>query len=386
MDRPLEHLSDAELEAFVRRASAPSTLIETDAHLSVCADCRQRLAGIARAGSLYAGARKAVLQDDGMPHLSYVEVRAAAEGRPSKMAVRHLESCAECRDEVADLARFTVTLGRPLPVGRRAPVVMLRRWAIAATLLIAVPLAWWAWRSNMAPRYTVSIHDGGGLVALDTADGLHTPAPVPPDAAAALKTVLQSRRLTIPQGNRSSQPEVLLGPPARTSGPAVIIRYPVNETVLTPKPRFEWEASGAADGYRVSVYDRGFRLVTESPVLAGGPWSPSVDLVPGQSYTWVVGARMGGREIHAPAPPAPEARFTVLSSAESARLQEMRRKYPAEHLMLAALLAQAGALTPAWEELEALERANPGSEVVQQIAESLPGGAHQAPSSSKPAQ
>jgi hypothetical protein len=97
---------------------------------------------------------------------------------------------------------------------------------------------------------------------------------------------------------------------------------------------------------------------------------------------------MGGRQIRAPLPPAPEARFTVLAQPEAERLQQARQRYPDAHLMLAALFAQAGALEPARQELEALARANPGSPLVREIESSLPAVAAQepAPSSTKPAQ
>jgi len=312
----------------------------------------------------------ALSQDPDGVHLSYEEVRDAAEGRPSKVASRHLESCPQCRTEVADLHQFAATLGRK-PAVRRAPVMTMRRWAIAALILIGVPISWWIWRSLSGLDYVIALKDGGGWVGLDRQGQLHTPAQIPADCAAAVKEALASHRLPVREDYRGAAKEVLLGPPRRETAPALTLIYPLGEAVLTGQPQFEWRATLVPESYRVRLYDRNFKLVMESPELHSETWTPGTPLAPGNTYTWEVTARVGPREVRAPVPPAPEARFEVLPQDESSRLEELRRQFASQHLMLAAEFARAGALRPAREELDALRRANPGSTLVRQIAASL---------------
>ncbi|HTT62695.1 MAG TPA: hypothetical protein VMG35_12660 [Bryobacteraceae bacterium] len=387
MSRPLEHLSDGQLEAFSKRSAAPAGLVDIDGHLSACEECRRRLEKIAPAGALYAGIRNALEQDAAVGHLSYEDVRDAAEGKPSQAAVRHLESCQPCREEVADLAQFIPALASEPRAKRPVPVPPVWRWAIAAILLAGLlPFAWWAWRRSYEPRYRLALHDGGAVVALDSAGKLHTPSPVPPVYAAQMQRALMTGRLPVPESYRRAQPEVLLGSKP-SPGPLLTIRHPSSEAVLTGRPRFEWTAPPGAGRYRVSVYDRAFRQVAQSPELNESQWIPPDELAAGQQYTWVVTARVAQQEVRAPVPPAPEARFTVLSRAEAASLEQLQRQYPDQHLMLAVSFAQAGVLSIARQEVEALARANPASPVVLEMEASLNAeSAHPAPSSTKPAQ
>jgi len=310
-----------------------------------------------------------------VPHLSYEEVRDAAEGRPSKLAQRHLEACAECRAEVADLAGFATSLGRKARARLPSGAPAFPRWAIAAAILIGLsPFAWWIWRRGSEPRYALAVHDGGAWVGLDFAGRLHTPSKIPADCAAAVREALETGHLPFPAGYRRGQPEVLLGSPARTN-PPVTIGYPKGEAVITTRPQFQWNVSAPFDSYRVNVYDRDFHLVAASPELHATLWVPDRDLAPGTSYTWMVTAQSGRREIRAPVPPAPEARFTVLSQAETTRLNQLMRRFPGEHLMLATVFAQAGVAARARQEVQLLEQANPKSALVHGLAASLPGTA-----------
>jgi hypothetical protein len=78
-----------------------------------------------------------------------------------------------------------------------------------------------------------------------------------------------------------------------------------------------------------------------------------------------------GEDIVAPAPPAPEATFHVLSGDDAARLADLRRRYENFHLVLGVLLAQAGALDEAERELESLAAANSGAAEPQRLLDTL---------------
>jgi len=383
-----EHLKDEGLRSFVKRAAPAPVLVEIDRHLSTCDECRRRLESLCNADELYHRMRCGLERDAAGDHLSYEEVRASAEGRPPSSAARHLEVCRACAAEVEDLRAFSAAQPRQAAA---APASRLRawRWAIAAGVAIAlIPLAWRILRPEGQPRYAIALHDAGGLVAVDFAGALHAPGEFPPAYASALKSALATRRLAIPEQFRLSggAPEVLLG--AREQSSRFAPLHPAGEATLTGHPRFTWKPFPGADGYRVTVYDRRFHKVLESPRISATEWAPPQELSARRTYTWVVTARVGRREVRAPVPPAPEARFTVLAADEATRLEQARRLYPEAHLMLAVLFAQAGALTETRQEMDALARANPGSALVRELAASLPAPQAQepSPSSTKPAQ
>ena len=82
---------------------------------------------------------------------------------------------------------------------------------------------------------------------------------------------------------------------------------------------------------------------------------------------WQVESSAAGREVTAPVPPAPPARFTVLSAAEAGRLAHA----PVSHLVRGVLYADAGLLDDAERELTELKQQNPGSELVQRFVDQL---------------
>ena len=72
-----------------------------------------------------------------------------------------------------------------------------------------------------------------------------------------------------------------------------------------------------------------------------------------------------------PAPPEPEAAFKVVSAAEALKIAEARRDYPNDHLLMAIVDAEAGAMTEARGEVEQLEAENPGSALVAKLKAGL---------------
>ena len=365
-----KHPSDDDLRAFCRRNADPLALVEVDRHLTGCAECRERLESLCDAGALYAGARKALEHENAGDHLTYEEVRAAAEGYPSPAASRHFESCPSCRAEVEDLRRFIPSLQTAQTgiTSRRQTWL----WRAAAAILVTVSvLVWWS-RRHAGEQYAVVLHDAGGLVGIDAAGRLHTPKPIPAEYEAALREALRNGRLTVPEFVQQSRGgrEILLGTPGRTEG--FRVRHPFGEASLTGHPRFEWDRLSGSATYQVRVYDHNYQLAAESPKSPATEWTPARELPPGQSYTWMVTATVGKQLVRAPAPPDAEARFSVLAKDSSARLEQARRDYPDAHLMLAVLFAQAGVLAEARAELDRLAQLNPGSSRVEQLRKAIP--------------
>src|SRR6185503_7402327 len=110
-----------------------------------------------------------------------------------------------------------------------------------------------------------------------------------------------------------------------------------------------------------------FNLVAASPELTSHSWTPSQSLSLGNVYSWQVKAVKDGQEFKSPGPPAPQARFRILDREKANELAKARRAHPSSHLALGLLYAEAGLLKEAEQELRALEKANPDSEIVRSL-------------------
>jgi hypothetical protein len=121
-----------------------------------------------------------------------------------------------------------------------------------------------------------------------------------------------------------------------------------------------------ATGYVVEVYDSKFNLAASSPQLTNHSWTPPA-LPRGKVYSWQVKAIKDEQEFLSPRPPAPQAKFRILDQAKANELAKARRAYPSSHLALGLLYAEAGLLKEAEQELRALQKANPGSEIARSL-------------------
>jgi hypothetical protein len=160
---------------------------------------------------------------------------------------------------------------------------------------------------------------------------------------------------------------VLLGAPgeARTFD----ITSPMGTAVLSDRPTFRWQDVEGASQYVVSVFDADFRKVAESPSLYEAVWQPEEPLARGRIYNWQVTAKVGKVTLRSPLPPAPEARFQVARGGEAVQIESARRDHPANHLLLAVLMVNAGALDDAAVELNALSTTD--ASTAQALSESL---------------
>ena len=76
----------------------------------------------------------------------------------------------------------------------------------------------------------------------------------------------------------------------------------------------------------VKVFDTNFREVVASPPLDGLTWQAADPLSRGEIYIWQVTAIRRGEEINSPVPPAPEARFRVLTQDRAALLAQVEKQ------------------------------------------------------------
>ena len=305
----------------------------------------------------------AVLPQD---HLSEEAIQAAAAGEPSPEANEHLRHCPACRAEMDDLRQFIASQRSP---GRPR---FFRLWVAAAAVFViaAAGTAWKIVQSRGEPELIASVHD-------DRRNLRHRPDRSPARTGRASVGFFELRcpgyhhrtvRLTSVAG-LSRKPEFLLGDSTK-------------QTAFTPTPAYRRNRGDSSAGIlmdRSSGRNRVSReylrrkfsqgcLQSESDLQRLGCYSVT-DAGPGVLVDR--DARVGARDIREPVPPAPEAKFAVLSKARMDRLREAERQYPGAHLLLAALYAEAGAFWDARRHLAVLQQANPDSDLVRRLSASL---------------
>jgi hypothetical protein len=242
---------------------------------------------------------------------------------------------------------------------------------LAALAAGFVALLLWIGQSAAPGPEPVALDDAGTRVTLDADGTLRGLPALTDDEAQAVRTALADHRLDVPPfisalGGASG---TLMGP----TDPLPELRpvRPLATAVEDVRPRFEWTPLAGAGVYVVSVFDADFNQVQESPGLTSTRWQPLDPLARGRTYVWQVRAQGPGLDVTAPAPPAAEARFHVLAGDVASRLADVRRRLGGSHLALGVLLARAGALDAARQELEALAAANPDADAPRQLLEAL---------------
>jgi hypothetical protein len=362
--RPTEHPSNSELAQYGTRQLPPAQLLAVDDHLAGCAACR--------ALTVQVSGGRLSLTDSEEDHLSYEEMEALAEHRaPGEDRVRfeeHLNQCEMCAAEFDDLRTMARKMSR-----RTAGM----RWRIPAGAAIAAGLAvaalFMARRADVpSPAHppailTDVIHDGAMTVEIGPRMRIEGPALSPADAR-AITAAVQSGRIaagpSLREWNRA--PEALLGDSAAQT-PAVLA--PLAETLETDRPVFRWKPVGKASSYSVEVYDSSFNEVASSGKIAVAQWRPTQPLPRGQAYSWVVSARTPAGELRFPQPPAPEAKFDVLSAESYADLQHARES--SSDLILAITAGRYGFWSEARNALDRLAQANPKSDGLQNMRASV---------------
>lgn len=336
-----EHLTDEQFAQYRSRTLPPVELLEADEHIAGCDACRDRL--YQEAG---AGMQLRELKAELAGHLDYDQIAACADGSFPPDVAQHLEECDMCRAEVDDLTLFRTELKN----APRAPIQMPARripWrmAVAAAVLLAAAVTVWYVRQTGAPPPGIAVAP-------------QPPAPTEPPLSGDQKEVLElahaSHKLEhAPILDRLiSKRGVLLGASSDSQG--FELAEPLGTAVLADRPVFTWKPAPGATRYVVSVFNENFDRVVESPAVTATEWQPGQPLPRGRIYDWQVTATIGAKTVHAPTPPAPEARFQVVTQKTADRIEAARRDHPGNHALLAALYAQVGAVQSAGKELDQL--------------------------------
>ncbi len=383
------HLTDNQVEAFGRRTLAAVELLRVDEHLAECNSCRQRLATATQ-------------------HLNFEQTANFVEGRLTGAALQqasdHLANCDLCRLSVDDLQAFSRDIAdqfarevRPVAavsVWQRINEVFSRRFAglpisayATAIMVMLIGGAWWFWPNRTGqqivvtqPSPTVSplpeiapvkllaqLNDGGGSLALNERGELSGAENLPADFQQLLKQILTDPRLERPAAlnGLGSPSAALMGGGGEKAAFAVI--EPVAKVLLTNRPTLRWRALAGAASYEVEIFDERFDSVLKSERLTETSWRLPKALARGRVYNWQVRAVKDDQEFKAPQPPAPLARFRVVTNKEAAEIEQARANFASSHLLLGKLYAEAGLLDEAERELRTLEKANPESEIVRRL-------------------
>ncbi len=408
-----KHLATEQLRAYGKHRLSPAELIEADAHLAECSACRDRIESVLPASTvaLYADLQR---EAESATHLSFEQLAAYVEDTlkhaESLVVSDHLVTCSQCAHAASDLRNFAATnvSQRPAVISQKgwwagwwerarewvtAPAF---GWATAALLLVF--LTGWLMRGlwqrppnaplvvqqdktptplpAFSPTPTApetvpllaQLNDGGQQITLDAQGKLSGLEALPPAQQQLVKEALTSQRLehSAVLADLRRRGSSLMGPSSNKDdeGHQFALHTPAGKVVLSDRPAFKWSSLAGATSYVVEIYDEQFKLVTQSESLAQTQWMPPRRLARGKVYTWQVKATKAGQTVTAPAPPAPQARFRVVSAPQAADIAQAQRAAAGQHLSLAILYVQAGLLDEAERELRALRQANPQAEIV----------------------
>ncbi len=356
------HLTDEQLSRYADRSLDPAALLAADDHLSACEVCRDRLLGARQA------ARIRDLRANLSGHLDYDQLAAFAEDTAPATVAAHLADCEMCRAEAEDLRRFRLEITTPQPTVIPMPARRrLWRLPLAAAVVLGCSITYW-----------VTHHSPVKAPAIASVPAAAPHAPAEPSLSADEKQVLQlaldGRRLpSSPSlGRLESGHGALLGGASDSNGFAV--REPAGTVVLDDRPQFSWNAAPGATAYVVSIFDREFRKVAESPAITSTTWRSEQPLARSSVYNWQVTAHTAEGNLRAPVPPAPEARFQIAPLETAEEIARARRDHAANHVLIAALCARAGALDDASRELDLLAASDP--ELASTLRQSLPAAWH----------
>jgi hypothetical protein len=379
------HLTEEEIGQYWQRTLPAADLLAADDHLAQCPDCRKSLQRATGTTTGEADVWRALtgVEPSASRHLSYDDLVAVVDDAATladRPEIRHhLAICKDCAGEVADFKSFrtgpaeTGAAKLTATAARQQPLWKFPVWAgAAAVILLAAFLGFRVLRTTThpTPALVAQLNDAGGNIRLDSAGRLDTPSPLGLNEAAAIKDALLHQRiepsstireLTSPQGT-------LLGETGSPSG--IRLMAPLGTATPSDEPVFRWTPVPSAT-YVVAIYDAHYQKATESPVLRQSEWTPDPPLPRGQIYTWQLTAVIKGKQIREPLPPAPEARFQVLSQAEAEQLEKAQSEHANSHLLLGILYARAGALDDAERELTALLAANPDSKLAKDLLNSV---------------
>ncbi|HEV8483897.1 MAG TPA: hypothetical protein VGV87_10145 [Blastocatellia bacterium] len=226
---------------------------------------------------------------------------------------------------------------------------------------------------NTSPETAVALYDNEALITLGKNGNLSGVERLQGSQERVLSAENQERVKAALLNGQVAAPDLeelsrsrgtLLGPSA---GVPFALISPVGIVTQKDRPSFRWRPLAGAATYIVQVFDSSFTKVMVSPPLTVTDWTAPAPLQRGRIYSWQVVARIDGKDVMSPEPPAPEAKFKVLEQSQASELERVKRDYPKSHLMLGVTYAQVGLLDEAESEFKALFDDNPKSSAAQRL-------------------
>lgn len=213
----------------------------------------------------------------------------------------------------------------------------------------------------------VVLNDGGVRVGVNHQGRVEGLEWLPPSAQREVGLALTGGRLETPAAlaQLRGKPGALMG--GANQGAPFTLLDPVGAAVRSDRPTLRWQPLDGATQYTVTVFDPNFNTAVKSPPLKQTVWDVPAVLKRGQVYAWQVTAIKDGREVIAPAAPAPEARFEVLGREREDELARVEHARTHSHLARGVVYARAGLLEDAEREFRALVRDNPRSKLAHRF-------------------
>lgn len=402
-----EHLTQETFVRYRTGALDPDDLLAVDDHLAECVECQGRAVDAVTAASPAAKVADVIARGRHVQHCTYETLEAHVDGRLEALeadrVVAHLAECRECQEDLGDLRQARAMLEHEMQsagtVSGLAAFWTRPRFRVAGVLVLAsivlglalVPLlrtqtpdfqvareprqplppspAGPDRSPTPAPTTLATLRDGDRSVVL-TGDGKLQGVPdVSPAVRDSVIDALKNARvMVVATSGIAGAPQTLRGP---GSVDEFRVLEPAGRRIETERPTFRWTAHTGARTYRVDVLDTSLNRVASSGDISAMEWTPASPLQRGVIYTWQVTATTTEGAVHAPAPPAPEARFAILDAMAAAEIAHVRRTSPDSHLVLAVLYARAGMPDDAQHELDALVRRNPESALARDLRASV---------------
>lgn len=395
MGQMTAHLSKDQIAKYRERSLASAELLDISEHLAGCEECRARIAAPLELASSVRILKAGLQADPASAHLSYEELEAYVDGtrtRRDQAAVKaHTRSCRSCAADLEELQALRRELSAAAPArkqeGRRREFwTTLLGWrgglvlagaaacAVLAVVLVRTPASRNSTVARVNPPTAPAasgsgIRDGARVIAL-AGGGIQGLDRLGEPYRAVVERALTEKRIepAVSLADLAANRGVLLGAPGTPDRGKLL--EPLGTVVEDQRPTLRWQPLAAAT-YRVSVYDSAYNVVAGSGWLSAPEWQVPKPLPRGMRYSWQLDIRQNGAEFLVPVPPAPEARFRILATADEAEIARARSEWGDSHLVLGLLYARAGLLQEAEQELQALRQQNPQSEEVAGLLASV---------------
>ncbi len=369
-----EHIKEEQLKGYRDRTLPVGELLAVDTHLGSCQLCRTALAGLAEgksSASVISGIDQARFR-----HLSYEQmddwVEDRLEAADREMVMAHIGLCPPCARQLIAYQEYAPLMAAPVRTAMypaTQPVQRVKQsfwsflkqpqYALGAAALIAffiiTPLT-----RHSAPEQT-------GAILAPTSTAVDSTIPV--QNSPLIDQALNASELDqLPDSLRVGAKEVIsdtgsIARPASLKGLEAssdpVIEFPLSEVVAETQPVLRWKTFGNST-YSISLSDsRG--LISRRGGLSDTRWTPPSVLLREHVYTWEVesaGVKHRGT-------------FRVLGANQEKELERVRAEHGGSHLVIGAVNAELGLLTPAKREFEEMSKDKAQSQQAAKLLRNL---------------